>query len=115
MSLRVLADENVDHQVVYRLAHYGHDIEHVDFVSALGKGSSDETIARYSRQEDRHILTNDDDFLTDFTGDEYHGLFFITDETLAGTEIAEIVHTISELVPSERPTNTILYVSSNWL
>lgn len=37
MTFRVLADENVDQRVVHRLDHYGHDVEHVDFVSDLGK------------------------------------------------------------------------------
>ncbi len=46
MSLRLLADENVDHRVVHLLRHYGHDVEHVDFVSTLGKGIGDRRIAR---------------------------------------------------------------------
>lgn len=30
MAFRGLADENVDHRVMYRLEHYGHDAVHVD-------------------------------------------------------------------------------------
>ena len=74
MNLRFLADENVDHRVVYRLDHYGHDVE---TVSALGKGTDDADIARYSFETGRTILTSDDDFLTDFSPEEYSGLFFM--------------------------------------
>lgn len=34
MTFRVLADENVDHRTVNRLSHYGHAVEHIDFVPA---------------------------------------------------------------------------------
>ena len=87
MSFRLLADENVDYRVVHRLEHYGHDIEHVEFVPELGKGSDDESVARYPLDEDRLLLTSDDDFLTDFDDDDYRGVLFIEDETL---DVADI-------------------------
>jgi hypothetical protein len=49
MVYRLVLDENVEHEVVYhRLANYGHDVTHVDFVSDLGKGVDDQSIADYS-------------------------------------------------------------------
>lgn len=114
MSFRLLADENVDHRVVHRLRHYGHDVEHVDFVPDLGKGIGDRRIARYSLDEDRLILSSDDDFLADVDEDQYRGLLFIEDETLDPEAVAEIVHSISELVDHER-IEGIFYVSLDWL
>lgn len=70
MVYRLVADENVDYRVVHRLEHYGHDIEHVDRVPTLGKGSNDEAIAAYSLDENRLTLTNDD-FLREFDAEEY--------------------------------------------
>lgn len=114
MSLRVLADENIDHRTVHRLEHYDHDVEHVDFVATLGKGTDDARIARYSLDADRLVLTSDDDFLTDFTDDEYRGLLFIEDETLSTATVADIAPTIAETVDHDR-IEGVLYVSPNWL
>jgi predicted nuclease of predicted toxin-antitoxin system len=52
VKFSILADENVDHRVVHTLRNLGHVVDHVDFVSTLGKGSTDEDIAAYSRQHD---------------------------------------------------------------
>ena len=54
MSFRILADEDVDHRVVHRLRHYGHDVEHVDFVAELGKGIDGGSIAQYPLYEPTH-------------------------------------------------------------
>jgi hypothetical protein len=114
MTFRVLADENVNHRVVNRLEHYGHDVEHVDFVPELGKGSDDEDIARHSVEDGQLLLTSDDDFLTDFDDGDYRGLLFIGDETLSSELIADIVHTMSEVVGQTR-SDGVFYVSQSWL
>lgn len=114
MSFRILADENVDHRVVHRLRHYGHDVEHVDFVAELGKGTSDESIARYSRSSNRLLLTNDTDFLTDFDEEAYNGLLFLEDETLSTEQVSDIVHAIAEVVNQET-VQGVFYVSREWL
>ena len=41
MVYRLILDENVEHEVFHRLDNYGHDVEHVDFVPELGKGTAD--------------------------------------------------------------------------
>ena len=114
MTFRVLADENVDHRVVFRLEHYGHDAVHVDLASELGKGSDDHCIAQHSLESDRLILTNDLDFLTDFSTEDYRGVLFITEDTLTTSEIAEIVHEISKRIEQEH-IEDLLFVSSSWL
>lgn len=114
MSLRILADENVDQRLVHRLTHFGHDVSHVDFVSELGKGSDDATIAHHSLVTERITLMNDDDFLTEFSADEYHGLTFIEVETLSAEHAADSVHSISEHVEPNR-LGGVLSVSPTWL
>lgn len=52
MGYRLLLDEDIEHEVLQRLTADGHGVEHVDSVSRLGKGTSDETIARYSVDAD---------------------------------------------------------------
>ncbi|MEF8843237.1 MAG: DUF5615 family PIN-like protein [Haloarculaceae archaeon] len=51
MTYRLLLDENVEYEVLHRLENYGHDVEHVDFVPGLGKGTDDDSIAQYSSDE----------------------------------------------------------------
>jgi len=113
MTARILADENIDHRVVHRLDNYGHDVEHVDFASGLDKGSDDTGVADYSIETDRLLLTNDDDFLTDFATPEYDGLLFIDDETLGPVAISDIVHEIVTTVSD--PSGQTYYVSRSWL
>ena len=114
MNFRVLADENVDQRVVHRLRHYGIDVEHVDFVPALGKGTSDEAIAQYSLSSNRLLLTSDDDFLTGFDEDEYSGLLFVEDETLSAEQVSDIVHAFAEIVDQD-DIQGVFYVSREWL
>lgn len=48
MAYRLILDENVEHEVFHRLENYGHDVEHVDFVTEFEEGTADHPIARYS-------------------------------------------------------------------
>ncbi|OYR58273.1 hypothetical protein DJ83_15215 [Halorubrum ezzemoulense] len=48
MAYRLILDENVEHEVFYRFKNYRHDVEYVDFVPELEKGTADHPIARYS-------------------------------------------------------------------
>lgn len=104
----------IDHRIVHRLEHYGHDIEHVEYVSELGKGTDDEDIAAYSLDTDRLILTYDDDFLREFDASDYRGLLFIENDTLTSETVSDIVHTMSEHIDHEQADN-VLYVSTNWV
>jgi predicted nuclease of predicted toxin-antitoxin system len=113
MTLRVLADENVDHRVVHRLAHYGHDVEHVDEAPDLGKGTDDASVVEYSSTTGRAVLTSDDDFLTEFDSDGFPALLFIEDESLGPTATADIVHEIGSATESE--PSGVVYVSRTWI
>lgn len=66
MSLRLLTDENVEPQTRTYLEKLGHDVEHVVDVDDLGESSSDAEIVAYAKATDRVILTQDNDFFTDF-------------------------------------------------
>ncbi len=114
MGYRIVADENIDHRIVHRLEHYGHEIEHVDYVPELGKGTDDDAIAAYSLDTDRLILTNDDDFLREFNAGDYRGLLFIESDALSSETISDVVHTISNHIDYGQ-ADGVLYVSTNWL
>lgn len=96
------------------MRHYGHAVEHVDFVAELGKGIDDKSIAQYSLSTNRLILTNDDDFLTDFSEESYSGLLFIEDERLTTGQISDIVHSVAEIVAQESVSG-VFYVSREWI
>lgn len=61
MGYRILVDENLDPQTVLFCRNRGHDAVHVE--ETLGKGTDDEVIAEYARNEDYVVVTNDRDFL----------------------------------------------------
>jgi len=114
MAYRLLLDENIEHEVAHRLEHYGHDVEHVDFVSDLGKGVDDRSIANYSLETDRILVTYDDDFVLELTADEYRGAFYVHEDNLSVKNIAEIIHSISKHYPQSEVTG-LEYVGDEWL
>jgi len=88
MGYRLVLDENIEHSVLHRLDNAGHDVEHVDFME---KGASDTTLAQYALREDRIIVTYDDDFVVDIDESDYKAVLLFEDQTMAATEVAQII------------------------
>lgn len=99
MGYRLLLDENIENESADRLTAAGHDAEHVDRVSGLGKGTPDAELARYSVQTDRTIVTYDDDFIAGFSPEEYHSVLFFEDESVTVTELVAIVDAMADVYP----------------
>lgn len=114
MPYRLLLDENLENDISGRLEDDGHDVVHVDSVPDLGKGTDDESIAAYSTETDRLIVTYDDDFVLDYDGSEYRGVIYVADSTLSAREVAEIVHAMSGAIPHEQ-FQGLEYASESWL
>jgi hypothetical protein len=114
MAYRLILDENVEHEVCHRLENYGHDVEHVDFVPELGKGTSDRPIARYSLDTDRVIVTYDDDFVLTVDDELYRAVLYFDDATLSVEQVADIIHTVSQNYP-QAELQGIEYVGEEWL
>ena len=114
MTYRLLLDENVEHGVKHRLENYGHDVVHVDFVPALGKGTMDREIAEYSLETDRLILTYDDDFVLDIDPDSNRGVLYVSDRAMPATDVADVVHAMSQYYPQIEVTG-IERVDPDWL
>jgi predicted nuclease of predicted toxin-antitoxin system len=113
MAYRILADENVERATVNYLRKLGHDVERLDDVAELGLGAEDESIARYAREEDRLILTQDDDFFTELYIEDTAGVLFQRDQTLSTREVGDAVHEMSQYL--ERSDIILEYVGRNWL
>lgn len=114
MGYRLVLDENVEHEVGHRLENYGHDVEHVDFVPSLGKGTDDATLAQYSLDADRVIVTYDDDFVLHVDEDDYLGVLYFSDASLTVNQVADIVHAASQYYPEEE-LRGLVYLSPEWL
>lgn len=99
MSYRLLVDENVEYRIVHKLRNYGHDVEHVDDLTGLGKGSPDRALGRYSSSEDRLILTYDDDFVLELAPSAYRAVLYVSDVTIPSGTIADAVHGMSKQYP----------------
>ncbi|MFB6168165.1 MAG: DUF5615 family PIN-like protein [Haloferacaceae archaeon] len=98
----MLLDENIEHEVHHRLENLGHDVEHVDFVGALGKGATDSELAAFSKRTDRTIVTYDDDFIEATPPSQYRATIFFEDDTMSAKEVAEIVHEMSKAYPHDQ-------------
>ncbi len=114
MGYRLLCDENIEHEIGFRLENYGHDVEHVDFVSSLGKGATDEQIAAYSTTHDRLILTYDDDFVLTFTETDYRAVLYIPDLSIPAVDIADAVHEMSKHYPQTQ-VQGLERVTTEWI
>lgn len=114
MTYRLILDENVEHEVLHRLENYGHDVKHVDSVSALGKGTDDNPIAQYSLDTDRVIVTYDDDFVLEIDKTEYRAVLYFSDATLPAKQVADVIHTVSQQYPQEEVSG-LEYVGERWL
>ena len=114
MVYRLILDENVEHEVCHRLANYGHDVEHVDFVAQLGKGTADHPIAKYSLDTDRVIVTYDDDFVLEVDEGTYRAVLYFGDATLSVEQVADIIHAVSQNYP-QAELQGLEYVGEEWL
>ena len=98
MGYRRVLDENVGHEVAHRLEGDEHDVEHVDLVPELGKGTTDRSIARYSLDTDRVIVT-DDNVVLDVDDGTYRVAPYVADAALAVERVADIAHAVSQQYP----------------
>jgi predicted nuclease of predicted toxin-antitoxin system len=114
MAYRLILDENVEHEVLHRLENYGHDVEHVDFVAELGKGTADHPLARYSLDTDRVIVTYDDDFVLEMDEGLYRAVLYFDDATLSVEQVADVIHTVSQNYP-QAELQGLEYVGEEWL
>ncbi|MFB6311166.1 MAG: DUF5615 family PIN-like protein [Salinirussus sp.] len=99
MGPPVLLDENIEHEVLYRLRNYGHTVDHIDLHDELLKGVDDQTLVRYYRANDALIVTYDDDFETYYDESDYWGVLFFSDGDWTATQVADVVHEILERYP----------------
>jgi len=114
VTYRLLCDENVEHEVMFRLENYGHDVEHVSFIAKLGKGVTDDHIAQYSLSEERLIVTYDDDFVLDFEPPDYQAVLYLPDLSLPPSTIADAIHAMSTYF-DQSEISGVEPVSSEWL
>ena len=101
MAYRLVLDENIEHEVLHRLRNYGHDVEHVDFLTALGKRTDDYSIGEFSRDTDRLIVSYDDDFALELEESDFVAVLYVEDATLAASELADAIHNKSRHYPQE--------------
>ncbi len=111
---QVLCDENIEHEIRFRLENYGHDVEHVDAVSSLGKGTTDEQLAAYSRTHDRLLLTYDDDFVHEFVAEDYRAVLYIPDLSIPAVDVADVVHEMSKYYPQSQ-VHGVERVTTEWI
>ena len=107
MSYRVLVGENLDPQTALFLRNRGHDALHVSEV--LGSGTEDDAIAKYAREREYVILTNDRDFVALERTNELR-VVLVADNDTPAHEIANTVDELAELVPDSTEVGRVTWV-----
>jgi hypothetical protein len=112
--MKSLLDENLEHEVFHRLDNYGHDLVHVEISEEITKGAPDTELATISRQENRVIVTYDDNFRTDFVDGDYDAVLYFPDQTLSVRDVADVLHEISTYYAQDQ-LQGFMTVGRSWL
>jgi len=88
MTIRVLIDENLDPQVATILRSHRYPAETVS--EALERGAKDHEIAKYARENELVVATNDRDFLDPSVKRDIPVLMFGSDDDRATEVVASI-------------------------
>ena len=112
--MRLLLDENIEHEVYHRLEDYGHELLHVEVSDELSKGDTDERLAEKSRLDSWIIVTYDDDFRDDFSENEYQAVLYFADQTLSAKTVADVLHEISTYYEQDELQGFFI-VGQSWL
>jgi predicted nuclease of predicted toxin-antitoxin system len=114
MSLPLLLDEMVEHEVMHRLENFGHDVEHVTVHNNICRGDSDRTLAEYSLEAERIVVTYDSDWVENLSDDQFHCAIVIGNERLSAKEVSQIVHNMCRTYP-ESQFRGLQKAGQNWL
>jgi predicted nuclease of predicted toxin-antitoxin system len=98
---------------VHYLRKFEHDVDRLDDVAELGLGAEDDSIARYAREHDRLILTQDHDFVSEPMIENTEGVLFQRDRTLTTREVGDAINEMAQYL--DQSEITLEYVSRNWL
>jgi len=109
-NYRIPADENIEPPTVRQLRKLGHDVERV--VDVLETGVSDGRVAELAEEENRLVLTHDDDLIEEVDM-SVAGVLLQADQSLSAKEVGDIVHEMSEYIKQDEVR--LEYVSRNWL
>lgn len=114
MKLQILLDEQTDTKLQSILKNYGHNTKHILNIENLGKGSTDKEIAKYSKNNNRIILTYDNDFILNIQKTEYFGVLYNDKSELPPYKIACIIDTMSKYYQL-KDFKGINYLDKKWL
>lgn len=112
MAYRIICDEHVDQQIVTYLERDDHDAVHVE--TALSLSADDADIAASAREEDRVVLTNDEDFLDT---NEFPGitLLYYPDNELPEYELATMITELTRYYPTQADLPREVFVTEDYL
>lgn len=113
-TYRLLLDEGIEDEVTHRLSAQGHDVEHVDSVSELGKGSTDEDVGVYSIETDRLVVTYDDDFVLKLNPADYRAVLYFDDASTPAEQVAAIVDSMAAHFPPDE-VDGLVEMGREWL
>lgn len=103
--MKFLADENIDRPIVEKLRSSGFDVSHVD---EIDKGISDRQVLEIALDQDRVILTFDDDFSRTELSDA--GVIRLTSPEEYDL-VVDAVKDITDSVSSEDIESTVVEIS----
>jgi uncharacterized protein with PIN domain len=106
--VRFIADEHISNATVGALRAAGHDVVLVR--ETLGEGTDDGVILQYALDEDRVVLTRDDDFVG--RSESHRGVVYIPGSATAARIVAAVdrIETLGI-----DPSNGELHVPDGWV
>lgn len=114
MTVPLLLDEHIEHEVYHRLTRDGHDVTHVHFHETLRRGDEDEVLADHSLEYGCLIVTYDDDFVQYYDQSEYWGVLFFADDSWSPQQVGDTTQQILDLY-DESTLQQMNVVGQEWL
>lgn len=108
--MNLLLDENIKRSIYVLLEQEGYDVVRVRDV--LSVGDEDRDILSYCRNEQRILLTNDDDF---FAFDAHPGIFFLDEQTAPAREVVTAIKRIEGVVDVDELSEQVFHVPDGWV
>lgn len=101
MAFRLLLDEMTEAGLAEYLVKMDHDVERVVDRPELGPGTDDSEIVAYAENENRLLVTYDDDFLADHDARRRIGILFQPNGRMPAFDTANVINEVAKHVDQD--------------
>lgn len=115
MRLAFLLDEDTERDLADKLTHAGHDVARVVTTDAIGRGAKDDVVRKFVREEERILVTHDDDHVSAARSSGEVRIFYAPDQRLSSFELFQIIQALLNMCPNADALSDVVFLPDEWL